>query len=56
MGKETDLDSLALLASLFAYGEMKAEKYQYEYDDEIYKDEEAVKYRTRLSRCIISLA
>jgi len=44
-----DLDSLALLASLFAYGQIKAEKYQYEYDDDIYKDEEAVKIYRELA-------
>lgn len=38
-----DVDALAFLASLFVYGQMKAEKYQYEYDEDIYKDEEAVK-------------
>lgn len=44
-----DLDSLTLLASLFVYGQIKVEKYQYEYDDDIYKDEEAVKIYRELA-------
>ncbi len=44
-----DLDSLTLLASLFVYGQIKAEKYQYEYDDDIYKDEVAVKIYRELA-------
>lgn len=44
-----DVDALALLASLFVYGQMKAEKYQYEYDEDIYKDEEAVEIYRELA-------
>lgn len=38
-----DLDALTLLANLIMYGQMKVEKYQYEYDSDICMDEEAVK-------------
>ena len=36
-----DLDSLALFASLIAYGQIQVENYRYDYDDNIRKDEEA---------------
>lgn len=45
----SDLDSLALLASLIVYGQIKAEKRQYEYDVDIEKDEEAVKIYRELA-------
>lgn len=38
-----DLDSLALLASLVAYGQMKVESYRYDYDEGIREDEEAAR-------------
>lgn len=38
----TDLDSLALFASLVAYGQIQVENYQYDYDDDIREDGEAV--------------
>lgn len=44
-----DVDALALLASFFVYRQMKAEKYQYEYDEDIYEDEEAVKIYRELA-------
>ena len=44
-----DLDSLALLASLIVYGQIKAGKHQYEYDADIDKDEEAVKIYRELA-------
>lgn len=44
-----DLDSLALLASLIVYGQMKGEKHQYEYNVDIDKDEEAVKIYRELA-------
>ena len=52
MGKETDkkyktmktiMDSLALFASLVAYGQIQVENYQYDYDDDIREDREAVR-------------
>lgn len=39
----TDLDSLALFASLVAYGQIQVEDYQYDYDDGIREDGEAVR-------------
>lgn len=36
-----DLDSLALFTSLIAYGQIQAENYRYDYDDNIREDEEA---------------
>lgn len=44
-----DLDSLAFLASLIIYGQIKAEKHQYEYNVDIDKDEEAVKIYRELA-------
>lgn len=44
-----DTDSLVFLANLFVYGQMKAEKFQYEYDDDIYKDEETVRMYRELA-------
>lgn len=44
-----DLDSLALLASLIVYGQIKAEKHQYEYNVDIDKDKEAVKIYRELA-------
>ena len=38
----TDLDSFALFASLVAYGQIRVENYQYDYDDGIREDGEAV--------------
>lgn len=37
-----DMDSLALLVSLIAYGQIKVEPYSYDYDADIEKDETAV--------------
>ena len=37
----TELDSLALFASLIAYGQVQVENYRYDYDDNIQEDEEA---------------
>ena len=39
----TDLDSLALFASLVAYGQIKVENYRYDYDNDIREDEEAAR-------------
>ncbi len=39
----TDLDSLALFASLVAYGQIKVENYSYDYDNDIQEDEEAAR-------------
>ncbi|RKJ01836.1 hypothetical protein D7X87_18885 [bacterium D16-54] len=36
-----DLDSLALFASLIAYGQIQVENYRYDYDDNIREDKEA---------------
>lgn len=44
-----DLDSLALLASLVVYGQIKAENYRYDYDVDIHEDEEAVKIYKELA-------
>lgn len=44
-----DLDSLALLASLIVYGQIKAEKHQYEYNVDVDKDEEAVRIYRELA-------
>lgn len=44
-----DLDSLAFLASLIVYGQIKAGKHQYEYNVDIDKDEETVKIYMELA-------
>ena len=41
MSAYVDLDSLALFASLIAYGQVQVENYRYDYDDNIQEDEEA---------------
>ena len=45
----TDLDSLALFASLVAYGQIQVENYQYDYDDGIWEDGEAVQIYQELA-------
>ena len=45
----TDLDSLALFASLVAYGQIQVENYQYDYDDDIREDGEAVQIYQELA-------
>ena len=45
----TDLDSLALFASLVAYGQIQVENYQYDYDDDIREDGEAVRIYQELA-------
>ena len=45
----TDLDSLALFASLVAYGQIQVENYQYDYDDGIREDGEAVQIYQELA-------
>ena len=45
----TDLDSFAFLANLFISEKMNVEKYQYEYDSAIRKDEEAVRIYEELA-------
>ena len=45
----TDMDSLALSASLVAYGQIRVENYQYDYDDDIREDGEAVRIYQELA-------
>ena len=45
----TDLDSFALFASLVAYGQIRVENYQYDYDDGIREDGEAVRIYQELA-------
>lgn len=45
----TDLDSLALFASFVAYGQIQVENYQYDYDDDIREDREAVRIYQELA-------
>lgn len=45
----TDMDSLALFASLVAYGQIQVENYQYDYDDDIREDGEAVRIYQELA-------
>lgn len=45
----TDLDSFALFASLVAYGQIQVENYQYDYDDDIREDGEAVQIYQELA-------
>ena len=45
----TDMDSLALFASLVAYGQIQVENYQYDYDDDIREDREAVRIYQELA-------
>ncbi len=44
-----DMDSLALFASLVAYGQIQVENYQYDYDDDIREDGEAVRIYQELA-------
>lgn len=46
----TGLDSLALFASFVAYGQIQVENYQYDYDDDIREDREAVQIYQELAR------
>lgn len=45
----TDLDSLALFASLVSYGQIWVENYQYDFDDDIREDREAVQIYQELA-------
>ena len=45
----TDLDSLALFTSLVAYGQIQVENYQYDFDDDIREDREAVRIYQELA-------
>ena len=45
----TDLDSLALFASLVAYGQIQVKNYQYDYDDDIREDREVVRIYQELA-------
>ena len=45
----TDMDSLALFASLVAYGQIQVENYKYDYDDDIREDGEAVRIYQELA-------
>lgn len=44
-----DLDSLALFASLVAYGQIQVENYRYDYDDDIREDKETVQIYQELA-------
>lgn len=45
----TDMDSLALFASLVAYGQIQVGNYQYDYDDDIRENGEAVRIYQELT-------